>query len=133
MKLTEKIFGLKRIPPFERLGYSELVAIAEVAHTKRYAAGERVIAAGHIPQRLFAVVEGRVVGSGIEIPPVFGVRSLLDETPIDEELSAGDEGAVCLLISKGHFYRILNEFPEFTLGFQNDDPGAKTSEEEGLP
>jgi len=118
VKLTRKIFGLKGTPPFDRLGYSELVAIAEVTHVKRFAPGERVVPSGHILQRLFAVIEGEVVEDGANrVPAVFGVRSLLDEMPIAAELTAGPEGAVCLLISKGHFYRILNEFPEFTLGF----------------
>lgn len=118
MKLTQKIFGLKRISPFDRLGYSELVAIAEITKIKRFGPGERVIASGHILQRLFAVIEGKIERpDGSAIAPVFGIHSLLDERPIDADLTAGEQGAVCLLISKGHFYRILNEFPEFTLGF----------------
>ena len=131
MKLTEKIFGLKSISPFDRLGYSELVAIAEVTHLKCFAPGDRVIASGHVLQRLFAVIDGQIVrDGGAAMPPVFGERSLLDEMPIGADLKAGPNGAVCLLISKGHFYRILNEFPEFTLGFLSRSDPADLRQEE---
>ncbi|MFZ0427721.1 MAG: cyclic nucleotide-binding domain-containing protein [Acidobacteriota bacterium] len=131
MKLTEKIFGLKETAPFDRLGYSELVAIAEISHTKRFAPGDRVVTAGHVLQRLFAVVEGGVVDpAGSSISPVFGVRSLLGEIPVAQDVLAGPQGAVCLLISKGHFYRIVNEFPEFTLGFLDREDAPKSPHEE---
>lgn len=132
MKLTQKIFGLKGISPFDRLGYSELVAIAEVTRVKRFAPGERVIPSGHVLQRLFAVIEGQIVrDGGAPVPAVFGVRSLLDEMPIAADLTAGPGGAVCLLISKGHFYRILNEFPEFTLGFLTRNDSEDLEHQEG--
>jgi len=117
MKLVERVFELRSIPLFDQLGQPELVAIAEVAAAKRFAPGEPVARVGQVLQRLYAVSGGSVLredGSGL--PRVFGIGALLGERSLGQGLKAGDEGARCLLISKGHFFRILNEFPEFTLG-----------------
>ncbi len=117
MKLVERVFELRSIPLFDQLGQAELVVIAEVVAAKQFAPGEAVARVGQVLQRLYAVSEGNVLredGSGL--PRVFGVGALLADRSLGQGLKAGDEGAQCLLISKGHFFRILNEFPEFTLG-----------------
>lgn len=117
MNLVARVFELRRIPLFDRLGHSELVAIAEVASSKRFAPGEKVARTGQVLQRLYAVSGGFVQREGGEmLPQVFGVGALLADRCLAQGLEAGEEGASCIMISKGHFFRILNEFPEFTLG-----------------
>jgi signal-transduction protein with cAMP-binding, CBS, and nucleotidyltransferase domain len=117
VNLVERVFELRRISLFERLGHSELIAIAEVATSKQFAPGEKVARLGQVLQRLYAVSGGFVLREdGGKLPPVFGVGSLLADLSLAQGLEAGEEGASCILISKGHFFRILNEFPEFTLG-----------------
>ncbi len=119
MRLTERIFVLKQCPPFDRLGDSEIAVVAEIAKMKRYKPGEVVSSAGSSLQKLFVVFEGSIHSvEGKAAPRVFGVPSLLFDLPVSEQLIASQEsGATCLLIKKGHFFRILNEMPEFAAGF----------------
>jgi signal-transduction protein with cAMP-binding, CBS, and nucleotidyltransferase domain len=117
MKLVERVFELRSIPLFDQLRQPELVAIAEVANAKQFVPGEPVARVGQVLQRLYAISQGSVLREdGNELPRVFGVGALLAERSLGQGLKAGEEGACCILISKGHFFRILNEFPEFTLG-----------------
>jgi signal-transduction protein with cAMP-binding, CBS, and nucleotidyltransferase domain len=118
MMLTERIFALKQTPPFDRLGYPELAALAEVVRLREYRAGESVAPSGYVMQGLIALIRGVVLGDNARrLPLVFGASSLLSDRPLVENLVAGEEGASCFLLTRGHFFRLINEFPEFTLGF----------------
>lgn len=119
MTIIEKTFAIRKLNPFNRLRDSELLIIAEVAEERRYAPGEIVSSEGRILQRLYIVIEGqiRIVGDPTSIPAVFGVESLLFDIPITDMLRASSEGAVCLRISKRHFFTTIYECPELLLGF----------------
>jgi signal-transduction protein with cAMP-binding, CBS, and nucleotidyltransferase domain len=120
MTIIEKVFALKKLNPFDRLRDSELLIIAEVAEERRYAPGEIVSSEGKVLQKLYIVIDGQilVVGDATPIPAVFGVESLLFDIPIADMLKASSsEGAVCLSISKRHFFTTIYECPELLLGF----------------
>lgn len=124
MTIVEKIFALKKLRPFNRLRDSELLIIAEVAEERRYAPGDVVSSEGTILHRLYVVVDGEILKEREQksIPTVFGVESLLFDTPINDTLKASSsEGAVCLCISKRHFFTTIYECPELLLDFLETD------------
>ena len=119
MRITEKIFALKRTKPFDKLRDSELTLIAEIARERRYAPGEIFISSEKPLQSLYVVVQGSINRSnGNKMPNVFGIESLLFDVPVTDTLEVSREaGATCLLIAKGHFFTIINECPSLTVGF----------------
>jgi len=119
MRITEKIFALKRTKPFDRLRDSELTLIAEIARERRYAPGETLISSEKPLQNLYVVVQGSILRSdGNKMPNVFGIESLLFDIPVIDALETSHEdGALCLLIAKGHFFTIINECPGLAIGF----------------
>ena len=112
MTITEKIFALRRSEPFDRLRDSELTIIAEVTQERQYSPGETIISSEKSLQNLYIVVQGSVQNSGGNtVPHVFGIKSLLFNVPLTSLLNASpEEGAVCLLIGKGHFFGIRRKF-----------------------
>ena len=119
MTITEKLFALKKIPLFNRLRNSELILIAEVASVRRFGSGEKVVSSGVLLQSLYVVVQGAVQkeNSGTSAP-IFGIESLIFEKTTSEMLQAdSSDGATCLVISKGHFFTIVNECPNLAIGF----------------
>jgi signal-transduction protein with cAMP-binding, CBS, and nucleotidyltransferase domain len=103
--LTERLFALRAISPFDKLQVSELAAIAEVLTERRFGANEAIVGGDEVLQRLYFVFEGTVVtADGREMPSFFGLSSLLFEKPPGVDLLAGPQGAVCLVLTKAHFY-----------------------------
>jgi signal-transduction protein with cAMP-binding, CBS, and nucleotidyltransferase domain len=126
--IARNILALKRARPFDRLRDSELTLIADVARERTYRPGETVVAGVSPLQNLIVVVEGAIRGPGGQpLPAVFGVESLLFDKPVNGPLSAdGETGARCLLISRAHFFTMVNECPALAVGFVDDfvGPGA---------
>jgi len=117
MRLIERLFVLKQISPFDLLDYSQLAAVAEVVRARRYRPGEILVSEGRIMQRLFVLVRGQAEQAGTLLPPLFDIRSILLEEPVALPILAdAEKGATCFLLTKAHFYRVMNEFPEFTVG-----------------
>jgi hypothetical protein len=78
MHITEKMFALKRLTPFNELRHGELALIAEVTRERTLTPGEVVLAAGVPVARLYAVVQGRILAAETQpVPAVFGIVSLL--------------------------------------------------------
>jgi len=124
MTIIEKIFALKKLNPFNLLKDSELSIIAEVAEERRYAPGEIVISEGKILQKLYIVIDGQILKENEQksIPAVFGTESLLFDIPISDILRASSsKGAVCLNITKRHFFTTIYECPELLLSFLETD------------
>jgi CRP-like cAMP-binding protein len=118
MHISEKMFALKRLTPFNELRHGELALIAEVTRERTLTPGEVVLAAGVPVARLYAVVQGRLLAANTQlVPAVFGTVSLLYNYPLAYDLCVAPEaGATCLIIGKGHFFTIINECPEFSAG-----------------
>jgi signal-transduction protein with cAMP-binding, CBS, and nucleotidyltransferase domain len=118
MTLSEKIFALKSVRPFDVLRDGELALIAQEARVRQYGASEIVANADKPIRRLHVVTNGDVRRlAGGEALPVFGVKPLLFNQGADEPLAAGVDGATCLTIKRGNFFTIANECPGLIVGF----------------
>ena len=118
MTISEKIFALKSVPPFDVLRDAEVVLIAQEAKVKRFEPGEFVSSPDKPIRRLHVVTDGEVkmADSGVVLP-IFGVKPLLFNQNATESLRAGDDGATCLTIKRGNFFTIANECPSLIVGF----------------
>jgi signal-transduction protein with cAMP-binding, CBS, and nucleotidyltransferase domain len=119
MNITEKIFALNQIEPFSILQYSELILIAEVTSEYYYQPEKVIVPAGTVLQKLYIVVDGKVITQEGQQPiPIFGVNSLILEEAIPYDIIADKaHGATVLSISKGHFFTIINECPNVVINF----------------
>jgi len=119
MNITEKIFALNQIEIFNSLQYSELILIAEVTSEHYYPPETIIVHSGTILQKLYIVVDGKVMHDKHQNPiPIFGVGSLILEEEIPYDLIADKAlGAKVLSISKGHFFTIINECPNIVINF----------------
>ncbi len=119
MTVIERFFKLRDVPPFDRLYDSELSLIAEAAVQRTYAPGHVILSSNKLLKALFITLDGWLEdAAGKRMPSVFSPEYLLMGIPADGDVIASKErGAVCLLISKGHFFTILYECPMLTLGF----------------
>lgn len=117
MTLTERIFALKSVTPFDQLRESELTLIAQGVRVKSYAPGEAICTPDKPLRRLHVVAQGDVHNGDNVVFPVFGIQTLLYNRLNDITLTAGSEGVTCLLIKKGAFYTIISECPGLLIGF----------------
>lgn len=114
LSIPDRLFTLRRIPPFDRLRDTELALVADVARGRRFAAGEVIASSAKPLTRLHVVAAGGLVDpSGTPVGPVFGAENLLFDRPLPGEVRAGPEGASCLLVGKGNFFTMINECPGF--------------------
>lgn len=122
MGVTDRLFALRDVPPFDRLRESHLALIAEVSKHRRFAAGDVVRQAGVLSPRLQIVTSGGVEAEdGSAVGAVIGLRALLFSREAPATLVAGDGGAEILEISRGHLFTILYECPLLTVGFIEQD------------
>lgn len=121
MSLTERFFRMRAIAPFDRLYDGELAIIAQAAIPRRYAPGHRLLSAYKPPNALFIVLEGSLTTpSGDPLPRIFSPEYLVMGLPLEQDVIADAKtGALCLLISKGHFFTLLYECPALTMGFSD--------------
>ena len=113
MTLAERIFLLRGARAFARLYDSELGSIASACRVREYGPGEVVARPGRPLKHLHLIAEGHVLdeASG-PLPTVFGATSLLTGQVLDSRLVAHPEtGATCLLLSRPHFFTLVNEYP----------------------
>jgi len=118
MTISEKIFALKSVSPFNLLRDSEIVLIAQEARVKRFEPDEYVSSPDKPLRRLHVVTGGEVTAAtGGNVLPIFGVKPLLYNQGATEILRAGKGGATCLTIKRGNFFTIANECPSLIVGF----------------
>lgn len=122
MSLPDRIFLLRRTPAFAQLYDSEVGSIARALRHRQYAPGE-VLARPNQPLRnLYIVADGGVDDerSG-RLPRVFGVSSLLTGHDLEASLVAdARDGASCLLLSRPHFFTLVNEYPPLLVSLLHD-------------
>lgn len=134
LTVIERFFKLRDVAPFDRLYDSELSLIAGAAVQRTYAPGHVIVSSGKLLKALFIVVDGCLEDSeGRRLPQVFSPEFLLMGIPAEGDIKASaEQGATCLLISKGHFFTMLYECPALALGFSElpgpgqDQPPATT-------
>ena len=129
MNIIEKLFALKKCPLFRSLEDGDLVLVADTATPRTFAAGAPIAKAGTVLKQLLVVVRGTVIGedSGDSQFPVLGIESLVLDASLKQGLHAGPAGATCLVLSKGHFFTIVNECPEILTRYlerESVEPGT---------
>ncbi len=135
MTLIERFFKLRDVPPFDRLYDSELSLITEATVQRFYEPGHVILSSNKLLKALFIVVDGWLEdGEGRRLPQVFSPEYLLMGIPADGDMTASKErGAICLLISKGHFFTMLYECPVLTLGFSELHHGPEDQTDPKMP
>ncbi len=121
--LTEKVFALRDTPAFNGLYESELITIATVSGFRRYQPGEVFCEAGHLFHRVYITVKGALEAEdGQKVPSIIGAGSVLLGLPVSKRLVASpDQGAVCIFISKSHFFTISYQCPSLISGLLKMD------------
>ncbi len=132
--LVERFFALRDVPPFDRLYDSELLLIAGAAVERTYTPGHVIVSNNKLLKALFITVSGWLEDeTGRRLPQVFSPEFLLLGIPAENDIKASaEQGAVCLLISKGHFFTMLYECPALALGF-SELPGVDAAYEAEAP
>jgi hypothetical protein len=114
MTVIEKALALQSVPAFAGLRVQDLTAIARVATLRLFSPAVTAYISDYVLRDLVVVVRGELLNSssGLPVSPVLGVASLLKDRELGISLCAGDEGAECLLISRGHFFTVIHQCPE---------------------
>ena len=108
----EKAFMMKSISPFDILEDRELFNIASVATVKQFSPRENIQLEHEMSHEVFLVIDGSVASLNSNEPvKIIGIKSVLDDTIVTQSLIAGDDGATCLRIGKGHFLTAIYECP----------------------
>jgi signal-transduction protein with cAMP-binding, CBS, and nucleotidyltransferase domain len=116
MTLVEKILALKTTPPFDGLRDNELALIASAAVQRHFAAGETIHAGGEPLGRFHLLVRGAWTSPAGPLPRTLGLASLLYDLP-SPAVTAGPEGAECLVLARSHFHTVTAECPEVLIGY----------------
>lgn len=118
MNLIEKIFAIRKIQPFDQLRDSELSLFSKRTRERRYQPGQPIASTGTVLPYLIIVLEGRVESdSGIILPPIIGITSLLYERPLSYNLIAHpNEETMGLIVNKENFFTFVYECPSFVIG-----------------
>ena len=117
MTLTQKVFTLKGISPFNTLSDSELIITATMTQLKHYEKGSKIYSAGSTLYNLFVIAQGEAYNSfSQEQKGFFGLDGLLNDEALDYDVVALQDTDV-LLISKAHLLTLLYECPYLMLGF----------------
>ena len=129
MTLTEKVFILKSIKPFDRLSDSELILTANITRLKSYENGKNIYSSGSAMYNLFVIVDGEAsMSSGEKVDGCFGLRALVHDEVVPHTLLASSEVKV-LLISKAHLLTLLYECPALMVGFLSLEKGVQNETE----
>lgn len=112
MNLLEKIEILQSVEPFHVLSNRELSLVAYNILYRRLEPEALFAAEDSLLKYLVITVSGSLVDeSGRSLSRLFSPALLIHDEPLKEPVSAGSEGAEMLLITKAHFFTILNECP----------------------
>lgn len=117
MTVTDRLYTLRHLDLFRGLGNAELCLLAEVSRPKVYGPGTVICESGEIVNRLVIALSGHAAtASGAEAPKAFDLASVLYGKPVAERIAVGPNGSFeCLVLSKGHFFTLINECPGILL------------------
>ncbi len=126
MTVTERLFALQESPPLDMVRDTELPRIALATRARIFVPGEVIAAAGWPLRHLVITIAGAAEMGGVILPRVFGEESLLFGNDLSTPLRATDAGATCLLITRAHFFTIINECPAVLIGFLGRHDGTQS-------
>lgn len=113
MTVIERALALQSVSVFAGLRTQELLAIGRIAEHRDFAPGALVCSAESVSKGLIITIRGELLESGmIPVPSVIGIASLIRDSEMGADITAGEKGAECLLIGKGHFFTIIHQCPE---------------------
>lgn len=125
---VDRLFALRRTPPFDRVGLAELAAIAARMDERVHAPHAPLLAAGRPVEDLLVVVAGGAeratppaAGTGPlrpagPAPAVLGLAGLLFGTRPTTDVVAGPDGATTLSLAREHLFTVLQACPELLAG-----------------
>ena len=114
---VDRLFALRGRPPFDRVGLSELAAIAARMAERHYPAGTPLVLAGSPVDDLLVVVYGEALrADGRPAPAVLGLPGLLFGLRPDAAVLAGPEGATALALGREHLFTVIGACPELLAG-----------------
>jgi len=126
MTLTEKIFTLKSIAPFNNLSDQELIITANITQEKKYKSGDLIYTGGNTLYNLFIIAKGMVsVKSDKKIEGFFGFNELVIDEVITEDIYAKEDVTI-LLISKAHLLTLIYESPSIMIEFLSIKEGVES-------
>jgi len=126
MTLTEKIFTLKSIKPFNNLSDQELIITANITQEKKYKSGDLIYTGGNTLYNLFIIAKGMVtVKSDKKIEGFFGFNELVIDEVITEDIYAKEDVTI-LLISKAHLLTLIYESPSIMIEFLSLKEGVES-------
>ncbi len=119
MTISERLFILRSIEPFNLLSDTELAVIAGAVVERHYDAGRHIASKDKPARALIITIRGSLADSeGNGLPVILGIEELLTGTALPFDVYASQpKGADCFLINKGHFFTILYECPVLATGF----------------
>lgn len=117
MTLTQKVFILKSIKPFDNLSDGELLLLADIISVKKYKKGSMIYSKENSLYNLYVIIDGEVVDDEQkEVKGYFGIKELLNDDMMDNSFYA-NEDTTLFLISKAHLLTLLYESPSLMIGF----------------
>lgn len=120
MTLSEKVFILKSITPFDKLEDTELILLANIIQVKKYKKDALVYSKENNLNNLYIIIEGDVVDdNGKPVDRYFGLEELLNDKNIDSSYYSKDD-SMAFLISKAHLLTLLYESPSLMVGFLSE-------------
>ncbi len=124
MTPVELMFALRRQPPFDSLSDGELEIAAKVVSERNFAPGALVLGSGEPFRRLLVRLEGSWQVNDRTLPAILGVESMLTGIEGPGEVRAGPTGVRCLVMTRGHFFTLVNECPALLLSLLSmaDEP-----------
>ena len=117
----ERVLFLKSVDLFEQTPSEQLASVAQLAHERCFAKGERLIAEGEEAASLYLIIEGqvRITHKG-ELVAILGAgecvgeMSLLDSAPRSATVHAQSE-VLALCLDQEPFFELLAERAELAL------------------
>jgi len=115
MNTLEKLSYLRNCSPFDKLSPAELMQVADSSDMKKYSPGQIVLHKEMSITHVHIVIEGEVQYMEKAITGLIGAEGVFLHTTLIDNIVAGNDGALTLVIGRGRFYTIINECPAFTV------------------
>lgn len=107
----EKAFMLKSIQPFDKLDERTLFNMVSVMTLTKYVANTTLMDAETVGNEVMIVVDGSIITNSGGSITIGGIRSVLKNIAVGQDITTSETGATCLRIGKGHFLTTMYECP----------------------
>ena len=116
---------LKTLAPFKGLEHKDLLVIAGQINFTELDANIELYDKGSYVNRLVLIVEGNLITTNKRsFDKIFGLKEILEDNPLEENIVTGKDGASFLWMYKKHLLTLMQELPQFNLGLLEEYKGA---------